>query len=219
MKLEETNSKENVHPTKLTSDHQYSKKVTNENESSSNVLCASKCIENVTEEHQYCKTISCEYCQNLEVRCQNLESDLQLVRTEKEMFSSYHALLAVFRLVEPYISESNNCTLVKCQKLIIVLMKLRLSLTLKDLAYRFDSSIPTVSRVFHSVIEILYIRLRFLVFWPEREELRKTMPMSFRANFGLSVSAIIDCFEIKIETPSANLAVGYLSSGCDFFYI
>ena len=31
--------------------------------------------------------------------------------------------------------------------------------------------------------------------------------MSFRSNFGLSVSVIIiDCLEIKIETPSCNLA-------------
>ena len=44
----------------------------------------------------------------------------------------------------------------------------------------------------------------FLV-WPEREELRETMPMSFRVNFGTKVVVILDCFEVFIERPS-NLA-------------
>ena len=48
-------------------------------------------------------------------------------------------------------------------------------------------------------------RLDFLIFWPDREELQKTMPLCFRPTYGLKVVTIIDCYEIKIEKPS-NLA-------------
>lgn len=39
-----------------------------------------------------------------------------------------------------------------------------------------------------------------LVFWPDREEVQRTLPMSFRDTFP-SCIAIIDCFEIFVERP------------------
>lgn len=42
-----------------------------------------------------------------------------------------------------------------------------------------------------------------LIYWPEREALRCTMPRSFFTTFGNSVAVIIDCFEIGIEKPSS----------------
>ena len=44
-------------------------------------------------------------------------------------------------------------------------------------------------------------RLKQLVYWPEREKLRKTMPLQFSQSFGLKVAIIIECFEIFIEHP------------------
>ena len=45
-----------------------------------------------------------------------------------------------------------------------------------------------------------------LILWPERDNLRRTMPMCFRESFGQSVAVIIDCFEIFIERPANLLA-------------
>ena len=50
------------------------------------------------------------------------------------------------------------------------------------------------------------IRLRPLIMWPERENLRKTTPECFRAEFGDKVAVIVDCFEVFIERPSNLLA-------------
>ena len=50
------------------------------------------------------------------------------------------------------------------------------------------------------------VRLAFLVTWPDRESLQKTMPFCFRPNYGLRVTSIIDCFELFIEKPSNLLA-------------
>ena len=50
------------------------------------------------------------------------------------------------------------------------------------------------------------VRLDFLIQWPEREELRKTMLLVFRQNFGLGVAVIIDCFELFTDRPSSSIA-------------
>ena len=38
---------------------------------------------------------------------------------------------------------------------------------------------------------LMRVRLDFLIEWPEHEELRMTMPLVFRQNFGLRVAVII----------------------------
>ena len=88
----------------------------------------------------------------------------------------------------------------------IVLIKLRLNLGLQDIAYRLGICISTVCRRFHEMLDIMSCRLEWLIKWPEREELWKTTPSCFQATYGTKVVAIIDCFEIKIETPSHLVA-------------
>ncbi|XP_067668003.1 uncharacterized protein [Haliotis asinina] len=115
---------------------------------------------------------------------------------------SFVTLIALFNLVSYGICQSSHSSLTKFQKLIITLMRLRLNLPTLDLSYRFGVSKATISRTFNQVMDILYINLKQLVFWPDREDLRKTMPMVFRRYFGRRVSVIIDCFEILIDRPS-----------------
>ena len=38
--------------------------------------------------------------------------------------------------------------------------------------------------------------------WPEREDVRISMPMTFRKDFGDKAVSIIDCFEVKIDQQS-----------------
>lgn len=52
---------------------------------------------------------------------------------------------------------------------------------------------------------MLYVRLKFLIVWPEREILRKTLPMQFQKNYP-NCAVIIDCLEIFIDRPSDLLA-------------
>jgi len=102
---------------------------------------------------------------------------------------------------------SSQCNvLTKFQQFMILLIRLRQNLSLEDLAYRFDVSKSTVSRTFLRMLDIAVVRLSFLIKWPEREELRKTMPNSFRQHFGTKVTVVIDCFEVFIEKPLSLLA-------------
>ena len=50
------------------------------------------------------------------------------------------------------------------------------------------------------------VHLKQLVLWPDREDLRRTMPECFTAAFGDKVAVIIDCFEVFIDRPSNLLA-------------
>jgi transcriptional regulator with XRE-family HTH domain len=119
---------------------------------------------------------------------------------------NFLVLLQIFNLCEPWISHTERSALNKFEQLILTLMRLKLNLSLQDLAYRFGISCATASRIFNKVISVLHRRLQFLIEWPTREVLRATMPMDFRKSFGNSVAVIIDCFEVFIERPSNLLA-------------
>ena len=84
-------------------------------------------------------------------------------------------------------------------------MRLLLGSSGIELAYKFGIHPSTVSHIFADVIEMLYIRLNFLIVWPERETLRQTLPMQFRDNYR-NCAVIIDCVTNFIDRPSDLLA-------------
>ena len=57
-----------------------------------------------------------------------------------------------------------------------------------------------------STLDVIIVRLEWLIKWLEREELWKTMSNCFRACYGTRVVEIVDCYEVKIETLSHLLA-------------
>ena len=120
--------------------------------------------------------------------------------------SSFTVLMAIFNLVSSAITRTAASKLEDFEYFTMVLMKLRFQANNADLAFRFGISESTVSRVFVKWIKVMDTRLRFLITWPEREALQKTMPFCFRPNYGLRVTSIIDCFELFIEKPSELLA-------------
>lgn len=69
--------------------------------------------------------------------------------------------------------------------------------------FRFNISCSTASIILRKVIYLLEHMFKKLIYWPEREVLRSTMPRSFLETFGNSIAVIIDCFEMGIEKPSS----------------
>ena len=106
-----------------------------------------------------------------------------------------------------YLHEGSRTFLSPFQQLMLTLMRLRLSLSGQDLAYRFGLHSSAVSHTFNNVLNILYVRLKCLIIWPEREVLRRTIPMDFRKH-SPNCAVIIDCFEIFIDRPSNLKARG-----------
>ena len=115
----------------------------------------------------------------------------------------------VFELIFAATSESvyhdKRNKLTKRQELFMVLMRLRLGLLEDDLAFRFDIDQSNISRILTKWLSVMSQRLSFLVAWPDRDQLRKTMPSCFLENFK-KCAVILDCFEVFIEKPSDLLA-------------
>jgi len=82
-------------------------------------------------------------------------------------------------------------------------MRLRLSLLLQDVAYRFGISVTTTGDIFNLWLDLLHHVLSPLIALPSREVLAQVMPREFRENYGSSVVCIIDCFELFCEKPSS----------------
>ena len=87
--------------------------------------------------------------------------------------------------------EVINAKLSDYQCFFLTLMKLSLNLSYYDLGFRF-CIYETVSRILTNWIQILDVRLSKLIYWPEKEDVQKTMPWCIRPNFGLSVTSIMN---------------------------
>ena len=115
---------------------------------------------------------------------------------------NYVTLMAIVAFISPCLTENGRTALTKFQKVLLVLMKLRMNLSMQYLGYCFNVSTGCVSKTFNDTLHVMYIMMKGFVYWPDREELRLAMPMDFRKYFGLKVSVIIDCFEIFVDRPS-----------------
>ena len=115
---------------------------------------------------------------------------------------NYFILMAIFNLVSQSLSETGRSSLARFQQMMVVLMRLRLNLPVSFLSIWFHVSVSTLSRTYTNVVAVMFEKLKFIVHCPEKEELKKTMPMDFRKHFKTKVTIIIDCFEIFIERPS-----------------
>ncbi|CAH3031580.1 unnamed protein product, partial [Pocillopora meandrina] len=87
---------------------------------------------------------------------------------------------------------------------LLVLMKLRLGLSTIDLAVRFNVSEATVSKLFTTWINYLYVHLGDLKIWPHRNVIIANMPPNFKEKYPITV-IIIDATELRIQTPSSLL--------------
>ena len=119
--------------------------------------------------------------------------------------SSVTALTALYNHVADYIPYTGASALDKFQQLIVALHRMRQDSSHSDLSHKFRIKTSTSSRIFLTVLDVLYSRLKRFICWPDREQLRETMPMCFRAHFQQRVAVIVDCFELHIDRPS-NLA-------------
>jgi len=72
------------------------------------------------------------------------------------------------------------------------------------LAHLFNVSQPTVSRIFISWIDYMYLKLGHINIWPSRKLVDETMPHDFKEKYP-TTRVIIDCTEVRCEMPSSLL--------------
>lgn len=85
-------------------------------------------------------------------------------------------------------------------QLFITLLKLRQNAPTALLSHTLGLGQTTVRDMLARWINLLHAKIGFLVHWPDRECIFKTIPPHFRAEFP-RLTSIIDCFEIRIESP------------------
>ena len=88
------------------------------------------------------------------------------------------------------------------EEFLLTMMKLRLGLFNKDLAVRFGISLSTVSKIFMTWINLIYIKLGSLNIFPHRDIIMKNMTKEFKQQYP-NVMLIIDCTELRIQMPSS----------------
>lgn len=129
-------------------------------------------------------------------------------------FGSFMILMAFFEFLGPVVNELNywgtkqrshqrhrSCKLDPINQFFLMLVRLRLNLKVKDLAFRFGISTGTVTHYVTTWICFLYHHLKELDWTPSVEQVTGTLPHSFRLQFPTTF-AIIDGSEIFIQTPS-----------------
>ena len=83
----------------------------------------------------------------------------------------------------------------------LFLTRMRLGLFERDLAHRLGVSVSlTVSDVFVTWANYLYIMLGSLPVWPLKENVKEHLPDSFKGRYE-NVRGMLDCTELKCELP------------------
>lgn len=103
-------------------------------------------------------------------------------------------------------SNVSHRTITIKNQFLLVLMKLKMGVPNKDLAYRFGISPGRVSQLFHKWIDVMSQELKPLIIWPDRQMIRKTLPECFKPTYS-KATCIIDCSEVFIKratSPSAR---------------
>lgn len=128
-------------------------------------------------------------------------------------FISYEVLLCFFDFLGPTdrlqywgvkkakTTRKRRTKLSPLNQLFLTLVKLRLNLSVKDLAYRFGISTGLVSQYITTWICFMYHQLKEVDWMPSTKQVAGTLPRAFKEKYP-NTYVIIDASEIFIETPS-----------------
>ena len=92
-------------------------------------------------------------------------------------------------------------TLSPLNEFFLTLCRLKRGLSEQDLAYRFQVSQSTVSRILAAWVNFLYQKISEVPIWPSRPQVHLLMPPAFK-NYYPNTRVILDATEIFIQRPS-----------------
>jgi len=99
-------------------------------------------------------------------------------------FNYFTIFMAIFEFITKGIVHCGHHKLSAFRCYLMTLMKLRLNLSRYDLAFHFNVSVPTVSRILSRWIFMMDDKMKdALIKWPSREALQRTMPFCFHVHY------------------------------------
>ena len=115
--------------------------------------------------------------------------------------------LALWRGQETKVAGTPLCPITErklkpMDEFFMCLMRLRLGLQVTDLAFRFCISPASVSRIFTTWINFLYLEFKAIDFQPSRQQIDRDMPLCFKTKYP-TTRLILDATEVPLETPSS----------------
>ena len=90
-------------------------------------------------------------------------------------------------------------------QIVFCLVKLRHNINFDMLSFMFGFKKTTALDNFWKWIDIMYVKLKFLIKMQDRDHIYETIPPVFKKKFP-RLTSIIDCFEIFVESPSSLMA-------------
>lgn len=131
----------------------------------------------ITNELETAKSNECKLGSKMDALSSRIVSQQVLENDDKQVkfytgLPSFAVLKAVFDLATKGLPASffTGCDIF--DQFLITLIKLRLNIADQDLAYRFG----IVSRCITKWLDVLYVKLSPVIYWPDRDQLLKTMP-------------------------------------------
>ena len=88
------------------------------------------------------------------------------------------------------------------QELLLIRTRLHRGLLQEDLAWRFQVSDTTVSKVITTCTKLLLKDFTCLIIWPSKQQINATLPICFKKMYP-KTRVIIDCTDIFVQTPSS----------------
>ena len=101
-------------------------------------------------------------------------------------------------------TTNNDGVLTKWEQFVLTLVRTTKGFDVKFLADTFGINPSQVSRIYNTWIAFLSQELSFLVPWPSRSELRKSLPKRFKRF--QNVRIILDCLELFIQKPMVPIS-------------
>ena len=95
-------------------------------------------------------------------------------------------------------------TVTPSEEYFLVMCRLRQGFTGIHLAHLFKISQSTVSRIFVSWINFMYLKFDQINIWPSRKVVDKSMPEAFKEKYP-STKVRIDCTEVRCQMPGSRL--------------
>ena len=86
--------------------------------------------------------------------------------------------------------------------ILVTVIRLRTNFSIKHLSFLFQVADSTVSNIFTTWINFIFLGLGSVSIWPSKDQVLQSMPNSMRQKFP-NCRCIIDCVEFKVEVPSS----------------